>query len=104
MSELNSVKVSIGNRTYPLRVSKEEEEKVLQAAQSINKRLKEFEDSYAVKDKQDLLAMCALQFATEAMGHNKQDKKASQDQTGEQVDYLKLLIDDYLATEETVTT
>ena len=71
MSELNSVKVSIGNRTYPLRVSKEEEEKVQQAAQAINKRLKEFEDSYAVKDKQDLLAMCALQFATEAMGHHK---------------------------------
>lgn len=103
MSELNSVKVSIGNRTYPLRVSKEEEEKVLQAAQAINKRLKEFEDSYAVKDKQDLLAMCALQFATEAMGNHKQDKKAVQNETAEQVDYLKLLIDEYLATEETTT-
>jgi len=103
MSELNSVKVSIGNRTYPLRVSKEEEEKVLQAAQAINKRLKEFEDSYAVKDKQDLLAMCALQFATEAMGHHKQDKKAGQSEASEQVDYLKLLIDEYLATEETIT-
>ena len=101
MSELNSVKVSIGNRTYPLRVSKEEEEKVQQAAQAINKRLKEFEDSYAVKDKQDLLAMCALQFATEAMGNQKQDKKAGQNETAGQVDYLNLLIDEYLATEET---
>ena len=99
MSELNSVKVSIGNRTYPLRVSKEEEEKVQQAAQAINKRLKEFEDSYAVKDKQDLLAMCALQFATEAMGHHKQDKKANE--TAGQIDYLSMLIDEYLATEET---
>jgi cell division protein ZapA (FtsZ GTPase activity inhibitor) len=101
MSELNSVKVSIGNRTYPLRVSKEEEEKVQQAAQAINKRLKEFEDSYAVKDKQDLLAMCALQFATEAMANQKQDKKAGQNETAGQVDYLNLLIDEYLATEET---
>jgi cell division protein ZapA (FtsZ GTPase activity inhibitor) len=104
MSELNSVKVSIGNRTYPLRVSKEEEEKVLQAAQAINKRLKEFEDSYAVKDKQDLLAMCALQFATEAMGQHKQDKKAGQNEPAEQVERLKLLIDEYLATEETAAT
>jgi len=103
MSELNSVKVSIGNRSYPLRVSKEEEEKVLQAAQAINKRLKEFEDSYAVKDKQDLLAMCALQFATEAMGHHKQDKKTGQNEAVEQVDYLKSLIDEYLASEETTT-
>ncbi|MEO8086134.1 MAG: cell division protein ZapA, partial [Bacteroidota bacterium] len=70
----------------------------------INKRLKEFEDSYAVKDKQDLLAMCALQFATEAMGHHKQDKKAGQGETAEQVDYLKLLIDEYLASEEITTT
>ena len=101
MSELNSVKVSIGNRTYPLRVSKDEEEKVQQAAQAINKRLKEFEDSYAVKDKQDLLAMCALQFATEAMGHHKQDKKAGQNETATQIDYLSMLIDEYLATEET---
>lgn len=100
MSELNSVKVSIGNRTYPLRVSKEEEEKVQQAAQDINKRLKEFEDSYAVKDKQDLLAMCALQFATEAMGHHKQDKKGQGD-AAQQVENLKLLIDEYLAAEET---
>ena len=104
MSELNSVKVSIGNRTYPLRASKEEEEKVQQAAQAINKRLKEFEDSYAVKDKQDLLAMCALQFATEAMGHHKQDKKTGQNETATQVDYLSLLIDEYLATEETPAT
>ena len=102
MSELNSVKVSIGNRTYPLRVSKEEEEKVQQAAQAINKRLKEFEDSYAVKDKQDLLAMCALQFATEVMGHHKQDKKAGE--SAGQIEYLNLLIDEYLATEETPAT
>ena len=104
MSELNSVKVSIGNRTYPLRVSKEEEEKVQQAAQAINKRLKEFEDSYAVKDKQDLLAMCALQFATEAMDHHKQDKKGGQGESAVQIDYLNLLIDEYLATEETPAT
>ena len=104
MSELNSVKVSIGNRTYPLRVSKEEEEKVLQAAQAINKRLKEFEDSYAVKDKQDLLAMCALQFATEAMGHHKQDKKGGQNEAEGKVEHLTLLIDEYLATEETTAT
>ena len=103
MSELNSVKVSIGNRTYPLRVSKEEEEKVQQAAQAINKRLKEFEDSYAVKDKQDLLAMCALQFATEAMGHHKQDKKAGQEAAG-QIEQLTLMIDEYFAAEETPAT
>ena len=99
MAELNSVKVSISNRTYPLRVTKEEEEKVLQAAQAINKRLKEFEENYAVKDKQDLLAMCALQFATEAMGQHKPDKKESRNEVIEKLDHLRLLIDDYLVVE-----
>ena len=101
MGELNSVKISIGNRTYPIRVSKEEEAKVLEAAQAINKRLKELENSYAVKDKQDLLAMCALQFATEAVGHHIQEDKENRqaDPVSEQVDYLKMLIDDHLTPE-----
>src|SRR6187399_1071209 len=101
MGELNSVKVTISNRSYPLKITKEEEEKVMQAAQAINNKLKEFEDSYAVKDKQDLLAMCALQYATELLGNQKQDKKAGQNETAGQLDYLNLLIDEYLATEET---
>jgi cell division protein ZapA len=101
MGELNSVKITIGNRSYPIRVSKDEEEKVLEAAQVINKKLKELETSYAVKDKQDLLAMCALQYATEAVGHHMQkDKKdRSADTVSDQVDYLKLVIDEYLASE-----
>ena len=101
MGELISIKISIGNRTYPIRVSKEEEGKVLEAAQAINKRIKELEDSYAVKDKQDLLAMCALQYATEAVGHHiEHDKKnLKTDVVSEQVDYLKLMIDEYLTKE-----
>ena len=100
MGELLSLKVSIANRTYPLRITHEEQEKVLQAAENINKRIKDFEDNYAVKDKQDLLAMSALQFASEAMGASKQEKKASSDQEAiEQIEYLTLLVDEYLAQE-----
>ena len=75
MGELLSIKVSVANRSYPLRITQEEHEKVLLAAENINKRIKEFEDNYAVKDKQDLLAMSALQFAIEATGASKKDKK-----------------------------
>ena len=102
MGELLSVKVSIANRTYPLRITKEEEDKVLQAAQSVNKCIKEFEDNYAVKDKQDLLAMCSLQFASEAMGHHKKGPKQQDNsqQIKEQVDQLTSIIDNYLAGEK----
>lgn len=102
MGELLSVKVSIANRTYPLRITKEEEDKVLQAAQSVNKCIKEFEDNYAVKDKQDLLAMCSLQFASEAMGQHKKGTK-QQDispQISDQIDQLGSIIDKYLVDEK----
>jgi cell division protein ZapA len=102
MGELNSIKVTIGNRSYPLKVTKEEEEKVLLAAQVINKKLKEFEDSYSVRDKQDLLAMCALQFASAANNPGKQEKDdAKEEELSKEIDNLKFLIDDYLLTEET---
>jgi cell division protein ZapA len=102
MGELLSVKVSIANRTYPLRITKDEEEKVTQAAQSVNKCIKEFEDSYAVKDKQDLLAMCSLQFASEAMGHHKKGPKQQDNsqQVNDQLDQLVSIIDNYLADEK----
>jgi cell division protein ZapA len=47
-----------------LSVNESEQEKVLKAAEDINKAIKLLQDNYAVKDKQDLLAMTALQLAT----------------------------------------
>ena len=99
MGELLSIKVSIANRTYPLRITHEEQEKVLQAAENINKRIKDFEDNYAVKDKQDLLAMCALQFASEAMGSKHSTSDHSKKDIQENISALNLMIDEYLEKE-----
>lgn len=64
MSEL-SIKVTIGGRIYPITVTAAEEDKVRAAAKKVDDNLKHLQSSYAVKDKQDLLAMTALQFATQ---------------------------------------
>jgi len=58
-----SLKVVVAGRTYPLSVSGEEAKKVEKAAKDINKAIKLLQESYAVKDMQDLLAMTALQLA-----------------------------------------
>ncbi|MCO6498869.1 MAG: cell division protein ZapA [Vicingus serpentipes] len=63
MEEL-SIKIKIANRVYPLTVSKNEEEGIRKAAESINHSVSEFERLYDVKDKQDLLAMAALKIAS----------------------------------------
>jgi cell division protein ZapA len=59
-----SLKVVVAGRTYPLTLNEGEQDKVLKAAEDINKAIKVLQDSYAVKDMQDLLAMTALQLAT----------------------------------------
>lgn len=59
-----SLKVVVAGRTYPLSVHENEKEKVLKAAEDINKAIQLLQENYAVKDKQDLLAMTALQLAT----------------------------------------
>jgi cell division protein ZapA len=64
MSDKLKIKISIADRVYPLTIEPRQEEGLRKAAKSIEKLLKQFEESYAVRDKQDVLAMCALQFAS----------------------------------------
>jgi len=65
MSEQLKIKLSIANRVYPLTIDPKQEEGLRKAAQKIDAMIKQFEQSYSVRDKQDVLAMCALQFASQ---------------------------------------
>lgn len=61
------VNVVIAGRTYPLSVENTNEEQGMRrAAKNINDLIAKFEQSYAVADKQDVLAMSALQFASKS--------------------------------------
>lgn len=68
MDETLKIKVNIAQRVYPLTIRRDEEERVRKAVAAINEAVKRFEDRYAVSDKQDVLAMCTLQFATQYLG------------------------------------
>lgn len=61
-----SIKINIADRLYPLTIDMEEEEAIRKAAKLINDRLKEYQESYSVRDKQDLLSMAVLHYATTA--------------------------------------
>ena len=63
--DLLRIKVSIGGRTYPLTIPRAEEEQVRKAVALIQNTVSRFEERYAVGDKQDALAMCALQMANQ---------------------------------------
>ncbi|WP_028295466.1 cell division protein ZapA [Olivibacter sitiensis] len=62
-----SIKINIADRIYPLTIAMEEEEVIRQAAKVINDRLKDYQENYAVRDKQDLLSMAVLHYATTAL-------------------------------------
>lgn len=70
-----SIKVTIGNRVYPLTISPEEEENIRKAAKLVNENIKELENSYAVRDRQDLLAMTALYFANVYLSKSSQESE-----------------------------
>jgi cell division protein ZapA len=65
MSNQQKIKLSIADRVYPLTIKPDQEEGLRKATKKIEEMIKRFEKSYAVRDKQDVLAMCALQFATQ---------------------------------------
>lgn len=82
MSDKLKIKLSIADRVYPLTITPDKEEGLRKAAKNINDLIKQFEQSYAVRDKQDVLAMCALQFASkveqQSLDDLKQDKTVNQ--------------------------
>jgi len=65
MDEKLKIKISIADRVYPLTVDYSQEEGLRTASKKIDAMIKQFEENYAVRDKQDVLAMCALQFASQ---------------------------------------
>jgi cell division protein ZapA len=60
------IKITVADRVYPLTIDPSREEGLRKAAKSIEVMVKQLEKSYAVRDKQDVLAMCALQFAAKS--------------------------------------
>jgi cell division protein ZapA len=92
-----SIRVVVAGRTYPLTVNESEQEKVIKAAEDINKAIKLLQDNYAVKDMQDLLAMTALQLASKS----ESSKGKSEESKVEKADYstiesaLKKLSDEF---------
>ena len=95
MSEKLKIKLSIADRVYPLTVDMSQEEGLRSASKKIDSMIKQFEQNYAVRDKQDVLAMCALQFASQV--EQKQIEKTDDHQESlERLKKLDLLMSNYL--------
>ena len=76
MSKL-SIKINIAGRIYPMKIERSAEEGIRKSVKTIEERLKFYQQNYAIKDKQDLLAMCLIEFA--AKYETVKDKKVLED-------------------------
>jgi cell division protein ZapA len=75
MDEL-TISVAIADRPYRLTIKRSEEEIIRKAANEINQSIKYYSDNFAYNDRQDLLAMVALEKTTNAL-INKNDSVES---------------------------
>ena len=95
MDEKLKIKISIADRVYPLTVDLSQEEGLRSASKKIDVMIKQFEENYAVRDKQDVLAMCALQFASQS--EQKQiDNSIDGEATMERIKKINAILDQYL--------
>ncbi len=95
MDEKLKIKLSIADRVYPLTVNMSQEEGLRSASKQIDIMIKQFEENYAVRDKQDVLAMCALQFASQ-LEQKQIDKSIDGKETMERLSRINDLLSNYL--------
>ncbi|OFY09152.1 MAG: hypothetical protein A2X11_02435 [Bacteroidetes bacterium GWE2_42_24] len=87
-----TISVVIADRSYRLTIQGDQEAFIREAAKSINMKVKTYAEQYAYRDRQDLLAMVALQLASE--GLMKDDSgQADHDQLKVRLNELNMLLD-----------
>ena len=68
--ELLPINIVVGDRTFRIRISPEDEESVRKITKKINDKILEFKTNFAGKDMQDYISMVLLWFVTEQQAGN----------------------------------
>lgn len=99
MEEL-SIRVTIAGRIYPLTIKRAEEENIRRVVKLVNDRIKEYEGIYSGRDKQDILAMCVLQYAAQSLELEEKYTSEGKELTG-RLSEIESFVSDYLKKEKT---
>ena len=96
MSDKIKIKLNVADRVYPLTRSPDQEASLRASAKKIEMMTKQLENNYAVRDKQDVLAMCALQYAAQL--ENQLENKNMESEPSKKVNELIEIIELHLST------
>ena len=97
MDDKLSIRVNVADRYYPLKVERENEEKIRKAARLINEKVLQYKMRYTDKDVQDFLAMAALQYVIKL---TEEEEKLENDYLPDAINELIHKIDSVLETKE----
>jgi cell division protein ZapA len=95
MDDLLKIKLTIADRVYPMSISSKQELSLRSSAKKIDATIKKLEQNYAVRDKQDVLAMCSLQYAAK-LEQNQFNNSSLDLSLDQKVDELINIIDIHL--------
>ncbi|HMY84065.1 MAG TPA: cell division protein ZapA [Saprospiraceae bacterium] len=91
--ESKQISVIIAGRGYPLKIKEGEEDAIMMIADEVNKRIREYQEVYPNREKQDWLAMAILSYAIERF----QSEKAMTDsKLVQRFDEVEHYLDDLL--------
>jgi len=93
MEDKLTIRVNVADRYYPLKIGREDEEKIRRAAKLINERILQYKQKYTDKDVQDFLAMAALQYVVKVIDC---DQKTDMAPILEEVRKLNHELEEYL--------
>lgn len=93
MEDKLTIRVNVADRYYPLKIGRNDEEKIRKAAKLINERILQYKQRYSDKDIQDFLAMAALQFVVKAIDC---DEKANETPLTRELEELNRELDNLL--------
>jgi cell division protein ZapA len=96
MDDKLSIRVNVADRYYPLKVERDDEEKIRRAARLINEKVLQYKQRYTDKDVQDFLAMAALQFVLKL---SEEEEKIQNDYLPDALKELAQKIDTVLISE-----
>ena len=97
MDDKLSIRVNVADRYYPLKVERENEEKIRKAARMINEKVLQYKQRYSDKDVQDFLAMAALQYVIKL---TEEEEKLENDYIPDTISELIQKIDSVLDKQE----
>lgn len=88
---MKSIEVSVAGRAYPVKVTEDEEQILLQTVDEINQKVSDLQKTYRGKDKQDYLSMALLTYALD-YAKNKTDNE-SMDAVSQKADSIFAILE-----------